>query len=367
MAAIQNEAADRTRSLEEQVATLQATLASLELQQEQRRSQSTTSPSRRETEASLETGAAATAVATDPAVKTDEGPEGKPGETVDDVLDRLSTLALLQQEQDEAERQAANEEEARTQEAREQEQAAFEAKIEHEVEKDCESQNSQPEEPTMQDEIEVEEPPVLQKAAPAEEAHDDESIEDYMARLLNRMRSGQPGSGSANSGDSQPAKAEAPPRPAQSPTEKPQGDRKPAVESTQPAAAPAAKPVAKPFPRSAPPELSDLAAMRAIANSQARTAITQHQKSRWAKDALSKSMWAGLTVVTSLVVLIFAPEGFMFLQIGAGIGIAAGLYFLYGAAKVSKHFLAESKKNLKPAPIEAEQTDAPAETADAKE
>jgi hypothetical protein len=130
----------------------------------------------------------------------------------------------------------------------------------------------------------------MQPAAPAPPA-DDDSIEDYMSRLLRRVR----GEG--------PAPAVPYQFPAQSPIPSP----------TEPQAAKSASPVADESvpqdaeahaslyrPRATAPELTtNLKAMRELANSACRTAIAKHQKRRGGREVVGRLIGVGLALAAS--------------------------------------------------------------------
>jgi chromosome segregation ATPase len=130
----------------------------------------------------------------------------------------------------------------------------------------------------------------MQPAAPAPPA-DDDSIEDYMSRLLRRVR----GEGPAPAVPYQfPTQS-----PPSSPTE-PQAVKSasPVVDETVP---PDAETQATPYrPRATAPELTtNLKAMRELANSACRTAIAKHQKRRGGREVLGRLIGVGLALVAS--------------------------------------------------------------------
>lgn len=128
----------------------------------------------------------------------------------------------------------------------------------------------------------------MQAQAPAPPA-DDDSIEDYMSRLLRRVR----GEGPPPAVPYQfPAQAAAHP-----PSE-------PSAASPPPAHVDAASPEAEaatPYrPRATAPELStDLKAMRELANSACRTAIAKHQKHRGGREVLGQLVGVSLALLIS--------------------------------------------------------------------
>ncbi|MCU0878859.1 MAG: hypothetical protein MUF06_13835 [Pirellulaceae bacterium] len=130
----------------------------------------------------------------------------------------------------------------------------------------------------------------MQPSSPAPPA-DDDSIEDYMSRLLRRVR----GEGPAPAVPYQfPTQSPAP-----SPTE-PQAAKSvsPAADETVPQDAETQTTLYR--PRATAPELTtNLKAMRELANSACRTAIAKHQKRRGGREVLGRLIGVGLTLVAS--------------------------------------------------------------------
>lgn len=147
---------------------------------------------------------------------------------------------------------------------------------------------------------------------------DDDSIEAYMSRLLKRVRGD---SHVATPAVAVPAPKPAPVAPAPLPVE-----IAPAPIATVPAE------TVKPeeyVPRQKAPELTtNMAAMRELANSAARTAIVKHQKRSGSQQAMMQSVGAALTLVCGLVAA-FGAYYYRSLPgaIAAGIGLAAALYW----------------------------------------
>lgn len=145
---------------------------------------------------------------------------------------------------------------------------------------------------------------------PAPQA-DDDSIESYMERLMQRVR------GSDNTPPTQTSVKPTFGAPAAPAAEK-------SVESPKPVAAPAVVPEpvqpGEYVPRSAAPEQGvNLAAMRELANTAARSAIKTHAKRRGLERALAKAIGLGVTLVLSLVLTYWA--------VGQGLWLAAGAAF----------------------------------------
>ena len=149
---------------------------------------------------------------------------------------------------------------------------------------------------------------------------DDDSIEAYMARLLMRVR-----------GDSPPAEAKkmpaappASPLAAASPGTSAVQDPGRSVSGTVPQSSDS-NPAEKPeefMPRNRAPELStNLATMRQVANTVARTAIVKHQQKNGSERALAQSVGAGLTFICTTIAAFIAYRTQSLL---GGIAAAAG-------------------------------------------
>ena len=151
---------------------------------------------------------------------------------------------------------------------------------------------------------------------------DDESIESYMERLLQRVR------GDAGDAPKPAAPAPAPAYQASQPA--------PAEEShSEPAAAVSDKPPAalvnpeEFVPRSQAPEMtSDLAAMRELANSAARSAIAKHQRKTTGKHVTGRLVGIGVVLAASGALAYWAwsiPS--ITAAVGASVGFTASLYW----------------------------------------
>ena len=143
------------------------------------------------------------------------------------------------------------------------------------------------------------------QAEPAEDSEDEESIDDYMARLLDRMRE-------KNGEDTvrMPAAKPAPARPVvQQPQEKPQAaDIKP-VEQTPP----------RPRPqRSIEESRNELRAMRELANLSAQSAITRHTQESLKQNVFSKAT-VSLVALISAGTLMLCADGIHTLTFYSGL------------------------------------------------
>ncbi|MCB9938846.1 MAG: hypothetical protein H6823_11425 [Planctomycetaceae bacterium] len=150
-------------------------------------------------------------------------------------------------------------------------------------------------------------------AAPSDE--EEESIEAYMARLMNRVR--------ATDSNEAPAK-------------KPESavDRRPVTEYTEVKPLPAKTPEPEKFnaeeykPRSQAPEMADrMTAMRSLANDSARSAIASHAKRNWSsvmKLKLFVSIFAFVAVLASVVFFWGNP---LLMGLGSLVGFGVLIYW----------------------------------------
>lgn len=142
-------------------------------------------------------------------------------------------------------------------------------------------------------------PPARAPAAPADD-EGEESIQDYMNRLLQRVR------GDAPLSQNKPASQ----APLRSPT-----TYRPAP-APQVVAAPA-PPVAPPRKSHAPERSSDLLAMRELANLSAQTALDSYAHRRWASAAVGKVIVSVFALVACLTLMAALP-GWSTLKIVSG-------------------------------------------------
>jgi hypothetical protein len=158
---------------------------------------------------------------------------------------------------------------------------------------------------------------------------DEESIEAYMARLLNRSRGGSAAA----------AEQPAPSRRRSAPTPSPA----PPVQAEPTPVAPPPKPVRQKAP--APPrakaeERSDLAAMRELANLQARAAIQRHATTRsWRAPAVAWLVALACVGLSAVAFSVIAKGGVLVLLSGLA-GLAAAGYWGYQGVKLTGQLLA---------------------------
>lgn len=158
-------------------------------------------------------------------------------------------------------------------------------------------------------------------SAPSKPAQDDDSIEDYMDRLLKRVR----GESTTSTGTWKQSYTEAAPAAEPVNAAPPEPESEPVVTLPQ----------EEYVPRSKAPELtSDLFAMRELANSAARSAIDQHVRRLSGQQAAGRMVGACLTVGTSLLLAYWAwRTRSLGAGVGAAIGGAVGAYWSLAAVR----------------------------------
>jgi hypothetical protein len=157
-------------------------------------------------------------------------------------------------------------------------------------------------------------------------ADHEESIDDYMVRLLNRIRGG-PGSVESQSGE----KAERRPVTAQKLHAAP-----PTTETAESAKAANDSPSVGPggsmqlVARTAPPELTvNLRAMRELANLTARGAIDKHAQGRWSRAAAIKAGLGGSSILCGLWLLLHSTALGNLAHLIGGVVLATGIFWIY--------------------------------------
>ncbi|HEY2147075.1 MAG TPA: hypothetical protein VGH32_04010, partial [Pirellulales bacterium] len=161
---------------------------------------------------------------------------------------------------------------------------------------------------------------------------DEESIDNYMARLMNRVR-----------GDSEPSEHHLVSRP--EPPRMPREALPAAAEVPSPKVAePSPSILATPTPaatepvqflaRSAPPESGvNLQAMRDLANMTARGAIRRHTHGRWSRAAIAKSIGGVVSFVCGAWLVLFQATSAPFFTRTIGLaGVIAGGFWISQAA-----------------------------------
>lgn len=158
-----------------------------------------------------------------------------------------------------------------------------------------------------------------------DEEEAEESIDAYMARLLNRMRGGEP----------EPAPIRNRPK-----RETPVEPVKPVAIVKEPVVeAPAVKhePLVM-IPRKLPPELSsNLQAMRELANFQARGAIETNAHRRWLRAAIGKFSVAACGLIASIILVTCAEDWHSTIFLAGMAGMLVAVFWGLQGAILSKH------------------------------
>jgi len=147
---------------------------------------------------------------------------------------------------------------------------------------------------------------------------DEPTIDQYMAELLARLRGGP--------------STDAPPKPVGQPTQRSKATKVAPV-TPSPAAAPshqqpADTPQRRPK-RSLPPELtSDLATMRELANSSARTAVKLSTRRRWTEAAVGKLVVGGVAVLCSGLLIAWSPAVQSHYTLAAAVSLAVAVFWI---------------------------------------
>lgn len=212
------------------------------------------------------------------------------------------------------------------------------------------------------------EPPLTEAVPPPEVHTDEESVEQYMAKLLTRMRGG-PSGGTTT------------PTPADQPNECVESNTASTVSETF-----AEKPEQPMFTnleemksKTAPEQPSDLAAMRALANQSARHAISLHAARGLRRTAITRVIVTALGASVSVYLLLNSST---WRSLSFAAGCAAGFAALYWALLTTGTLLkgfqlgafddfeeeVTPEKSLNPPlPIDVEQTPADVEAAETSE
>ena len=171
-------------------------------------------------------------------------------------------------------------------------------------------------------------------AAPSGSGEMDESIEDYMNRLMARVR----GNDSPES-DASPEIADRQPITEAAVSWQP--DPQDGQSSVEHAVVPKKIPVSKNYlPRSQAPEQSgNLSAMRELANQSARTAIATHAQSNWSAAAKTKRLLLAGGLGTALVSLMFLTNFPLMGSLGLALGLGITIYFGWQTTALRKQIL----------------------------
>jgi len=189
--------------------------------------------------------------------------------------------------------------------------------------------------------------PAITTPAVHDAADDEESIDDYMARLLNRMR-----------GDSGPNATEAATRPK---PRMPKAVMPPAVVTPAPAKSSANRqqaetPVPRPAPvpaqlvarSSAPESAVNLKAMRDLANMTTRGAIDKHAHGRWSRAAVGKGVGGFVSFVCGVWLMFSHLSALGILSSFVGFaGVVAGIFWIVQAALLVRNLRLAGRRTNK--------------------
>jgi hypothetical protein len=166
--------------------------------------------------------------------------------------------------------------------------------------------------------------PTLSEPQRATSGDEEESIDEYMAQLMRRIR-----------GDSIASASPAQPQP------QPPADRQVYVPTTSREHPPVQevqeterKPVEAPLTLEelrrggpAPEQTTDMSALRELANQTARSAIGAHASRKYRENATSKLLVAGAAVASGMYLLATAPDLLSLQFVGACLAVLAALYW----------------------------------------
>ena len=162
------------------------------------------------------------------------------------------------------------------------------------------------------------------------DGEDEESIEDYMAKMMMRIRGVQ---GSATQASQAP-----PPAPVKK--EKSSAEMKPSESAEQIEMEAKSKEPQKPFemaPRKAPVELtSNLAAMRELANVSAREAIDLSVRNRWSQAAFGKLSVAGVALLAAGILFYWTRDPMTVSFLGGGVASLIAVFWALQGAVILK-------------------------------
>jgi hypothetical protein len=190
--------------------------------------------------------------------------------------------------------------------------------------------------------------PEAKPAAPAHREGDDESIDDYMSRLMERLRVGGGGSGSPSQRPQSVAPRVTPesPRPAetQSREAKPAAVEKPVAAASRPS-----EPVEM-APRAVAPETQiGLSAMRELANLSAKSALGQHARRQLIISMRTKLVIAVMGAATAAWMLwLWGKPGTTIMTLYSGVaGLVVALFWGIQYAVTTGHLIVDKPGHVK--------------------
>jgi hypothetical protein len=170
-------------------------------------------------------------------------------------------------------------------------------------------------------------------ASHGEEDHE-ESIQDYMNRLLQRVRGDAPAP-AAKPAAQAPARSPTTYRPAPAPAVQ----QKPAADAAVPAA---------PRKTLAPERSSDLLAMRELANLSAQTALDSYAHRRWASAAIGKVIVSVFALVACLTLMAALPGWSTLKIISGGAALVIAVFWGLQAGILAQQVRAARRRNVRP-------------------
>jgi hypothetical protein len=193
---------------------------------------------------------------------------------------------------------------------------------------------------------------------------EDQSVEQYMANLLNRMRGGQPADPvvaaepKRSRRKSDPACHVEPPK-TESPKVDPEQCAAPSDRNTDSSQVIDSRGVpVEMVRRPQPPQTTDLAAMRELANTQAHIAIDLHGRKRLLNRALGSLAAALACFVGTVLVLSLVSSEQRPLQTGAMVGVVAGIYWMLGGVAALQQMMAAPRTRMAAIRSQIEQAEA---------
>jgi hypothetical protein len=189
---------------------------------------------------------------------------------------------------------------------------------------------------------------IISEHAPGDEllaagSDPEESIDDYMARLLNRIR------GISGPADVPPrTKVEQRPTPAPQPVVSTAAVEKKELANAAETPPPVAQVSLQLVARTAPPELAvNLRAMRELANITARGAIDRHAQGRWSKAAVGKTVLGALSLACGAWLMFRStPLGSLAHATGL-VAIVAGAFWIFQGASLFRNIRQVGRRTTK--------------------
>jgi hypothetical protein len=193
---------------------------------------------------------------------------------------------------------------------------------------------------------------------------EDQSVEQYMAKLLHRMRGGKPADAVIAAEPKRSRRKSDPVYNAGSlKTESPKVDPAHRAAPSDRNADSSQVIDTRGVPvemvrRPKPPQTTDLAAMRELANTQARIAIDIHGRKRLLKKTLGSLAAALACFLGTVLALNFVSSEHHPLRTGAIVGVVAGIYWMLGGVTALQQMMAAPRTRMAAIRSQIEQADA---------